>query len=40
MRAVSSVIPRNVRQVDGPSIFSKANGMPSLVHSCMKVLRL
>ena len=39
MQAVSNVIPRKVRQVDGPSIFSEANGMPRLVHSCMKVLR-
>ena len=39
MLAVSSVSPRKVREVDGPSIFSEASGIPRLVHSCMKVLR-
>ena len=39
MLTVSSMIPRKVREVDGPSIFFGASRTPKLVHNCMKVLR-
>ena len=30
---VSSIVPRKVRIVDGPSTFSRARGIPGLVHT-------
>jgi len=40
MWAVSRVIPRKVREVDGPYIFSEASVTPKSVHSSIKDLRL
>ena len=34
---VSITIPRNVMEVEGPSNFSSANGIPSSLHVCMNI---
>ena len=37
IRCVSIMIPKKVRKVVGPSIFSEASGIPRLEHNWMKV---
>ena len=36
---VSTMIPRKVSEVDGPSNFLAAKGIPSSSHTCVNVLR-
>ena len=37
---MSKVIPRNVRQSDGPCTFSSASGIPSSAHTALMVDKL
>ena len=40
MESVSRVIPKKVRFCEGPSIFSKARGIPSKEHISLITVRL
>ena len=40
LRCVSRVIPKNVRQADGPSTFSNASRIPKREHTFLIVSRL